>query len=136
MNAINSGNRQARRTTSNANAEPSNDKMTARENIDRVRRYIAWRGLRNQIFGEDLFWDPAWDMLLQLSEASADPSGIQVDDLMRPPSGSGTSRLRHLDLLESRGLVERFKGDGALKTSVRLTEAGQAALMKLIAAMA
>jgi DNA-binding MarR family transcriptional regulator len=61
-----------------------------RVTADDIRAVLQLRRARESVLGEDLFGEPAWDILLQLyrSELNGDPS--HLDDLARtlrmPPS--------------------------------------------------
>jgi len=71
------------------------------------RVLLEARRKRDTIFGEDLFEDPAWNMLLDLHESTLRGTQVSVTDLCVAAGTSATTALRRLNVLEMRGLVER-----------------------------
>lgn len=98
-----------------------------------ARRLYALRRSRGEAFGENLFGEPAWDMLLDLFISLAERRHISVSSLAIGSGGSSTTALRYLGLMEDRGLVLRIpdKADGR-RTHIRLTEAGTSALSRIL----
>jgi DNA-binding transcriptional ArsR family regulator len=75
-----------------------------------VRRIIRQRRLRSRYFPGDLFADPAWDMLLDLTAAAAEHSRISVTSLCLASGVPPTTALRWITQMEEAGLVNR-EGD-------------------------
>ena len=77
---------------------------------DRLNTAIAWvraRKMRDAILGEDLFFDPAWSILLELYLHHRQRTAMSITSLCiaaRVPSSTG---LRWVTLLERRNLVAR-----------------------------
>jgi DNA-binding MarR family transcriptional regulator len=71
---------------------------------------LAARRQRNEAFGDDLFADPAWDILLDLFVSQAEDVGISVSSACLAAGVASTTALGHLVKLEKRGLVLR-QGD-------------------------
>lgn len=71
------------------------------------RVLLEARRKRDTIFGDDLFEDPSWHMLLDLHESTLRGTQVSVTDLCVAAGTSATTALRRLNELESRGLVER-----------------------------
>jgi DNA-binding MarR family transcriptional regulator len=98
--------------------------MTPRLELDRIRT-------RQRIIGAHVTSDPAWEILLDLADAGSLKTSA-VGGSTRIPN---TTVLRYINMLESRGLVERKSADGdARLTLVSLTDAGQAAVAESLAA--
>jgi DNA-binding MarR family transcriptional regulator len=89
---------------------------------------LAWRMYdarkdRRHYFSEDLFSDPAWDMLLLLYCSESKAEAISVSALCTSTGLPQTSALRWISVLEGRRLVYRepHPTDGR-SSVVRLTE--------------
>lgn len=72
-----------------------------------VRGVIRARRLRSQFFGEDLFADPAWDMLLDLFAATLENRRVSVSSLCIAAAVPPTTALRWIGTLHDVGLFER-----------------------------
>ena len=72
-----------------------------------VRRTIRARRLRDQFFGEGLFEDPAWDMLLDLYAAELEHSRVSVSSLCIAAAVAPTTALRWIAKLTDSGLLVR-----------------------------
>jgi DNA-binding MarR family transcriptional regulator len=85
------------------------------------------RQRRREFFGEDLFGEPAWDMLLDLYIADKKNKRVSVTAACIGANCPGTTALRWLQQLEERGLLvrEADKKD-ARRNFVRLSEQGYA----------
>lgn len=74
---------------------------------DYVRAMIRVRRLRSQFFPEELFADPAWDMLLDLMHANLTRARVSVSSLCLASCVPSTTALRWIRSLENVGLIER-----------------------------
>jgi DNA-binding transcriptional ArsR family regulator len=63
-----------------------------------------FRDLRNQLFGRELFADPAWDILLFLADGTGRSQG-DIDCIAQATNLSRNLVTRWLYILEERGLV-------------------------------
>ena len=72
-----------------------------------VRQAIRARRLRAQFFGNDLFEDPAWDMLLDLFAAELEGGRVSVSSLCIAAHVAPTTALRWIGRLVEDGLFER-----------------------------
>lgn len=72
-----------------------------------VRRAIRARRLRDQFFGEGLFEDPAWDMLLDLYAAELEGAQVSVSSLCIASAVAPTTALRWISKLTDSGLLVR-----------------------------
>lgn len=73
----------------------------------RVRAHIRARRARDQFFGPELFADPAWDMLLDLSAARMEGRRVSVSSLCIAAAVPTTTALRWIKTLIDRGLLAR-----------------------------
>lgn len=89
---------------------------------DHVLSILCFRRARDGILGQNLFADPAWDILLELYAASLADRLMSEAELARaiglPPSVTG----RWIAVLEERGLTRRTSSRGFSRTAISLTE--------------
>jgi hypothetical protein len=76
-----------------------------------VRRIIHQRQLRARFFDADLFADPAWDMLLDLTAARVEHSRVSVTSLCIASAVPPTTALRWISQLTEAGLFERVEDE-------------------------
>jgi len=74
---------------------------------DTVRAVIRARRARTRYFREDLFADPAWDMLLDLLQAEIAQLRVPVSSLCIAASVPATTALRWLKTMVSQGIFVR-----------------------------
>jgi len=74
---------------------------------DTVRSIIRARRLRARYFSEDLFADPAWDMLLDLFQAEIAQLRVPVSSLCIAAAVPATTALRWLKTMVSNGMFIR-----------------------------
>ncbi|MBX9858167.1 MAG: hypothetical protein K2Y20_01065 [Sphingomonas sp.] len=72
-----------------------------------IRRAIRARRLRDQFFGDGLFEDPAWDMLLDLFAADLEGAQVSVSSLCIAAAVAPTTALRWIGRLTEAGLIAR-----------------------------
>ncbi|MEW9855271.1 hypothetical protein [Novosphingobium sp. M1R2S20] len=72
-----------------------------------VRRMIRHRQSRNRYFDSQLFADPAWDMLLDLTAARAEQSRVSVTSLCIASGVPPTTALRWIGQMVEQGLFVR-----------------------------
>jgi DNA-binding MarR family transcriptional regulator len=72
-----------------------------------VRAIIRARRLRDQYFGDELFADPAWDMLLDLYAAQLENQRVAVSSLCIAAAVPATTALRWIKTLTDLGLLVR-----------------------------
>jgi DNA-binding MarR family transcriptional regulator len=75
--------------------------------LDTVRRVIRARRLRARYFHEQLFADPAWDMLLDLLQAEIAQHRVPVSSLCIAAVVPPTTALRWIKTMTDAGLFER-----------------------------
>jgi DNA-binding MarR family transcriptional regulator len=75
--------------------------------IDTVRQVIRARRLRARFFEEELFADPAWDMLLDLLQAEIAQHRVPVSSLCIAAAVPATTALRWIKTMTDAGLFKR-----------------------------
>lgn len=75
--------------------------------VETVRAVIRARRLRTRYFPEDLFADPAWDMLLDLLQAEISHLRVPVSSLCIAAAVPATTALRWLKTMVSQGVFVR-----------------------------
>ena len=74
---------------------------------ERVRAVIRARRLRSRYFSEDIFADPAWDMLLDLLQAEIAQHRVPVSSLCIAAAVPATTALRWIRTMTEAGLFRR-----------------------------
>ena len=75
--------------------------------LDTVRQVIRARRLRARYFDEELFADPAWDMLLDLLQAEIAQHRVPVSSLCIAAAVPATTALRWIKTMTDVGLFKR-----------------------------
>ena len=75
--------------------------------VDTVRSVIRARRLRARFFTEELFADPAWDMLLDLTQAELAQHRVPVSSLCIAAAVPATTALRWIKSMTDAGLFAR-----------------------------
>jgi hypothetical protein len=75
--------------------------------VEMVRSVIRARRLRGRFFAEDLFADPAWDMLLDLLQAEIAQLRVPVSSLCIAAAVPATTALRWLKSMTEKGIFVR-----------------------------
>jgi DNA-binding MarR family transcriptional regulator len=94
-------------------APPQRPEIGARDaqvpavSLDTVRQVIRARRLRARFFDEELFADPAWDMLLDLLQAEIAQHRVPVSSLCIAASVPATTALRWIKTMTDVGLLKR-----------------------------
>jgi len=76
-----------------------------------IRRIIRQRQLRARFFDGDLFADPAWDMLLDLTAARAEHARVSVTSLCIASGVPPTTALRWIGQMTDAGLLQRVEDE-------------------------
>ena len=76
-----------------------------------VRRIIQHRQARARHFDGELFADPAWDMLLDLTAARAEHARVSVTSLCIAAGVPPTTALRWIAQMTKAGMLERVEDD-------------------------
>jgi DNA-binding MarR family transcriptional regulator len=92
---------------------------------DHILSVLLVRRARSAILGEQLFSDPAWDILLELYAARLGDREVSLEDVARSIDTPESTTKRWVKALEERGLVSSKRGsaeDDGVRIS--LTEQG------------
>jgi hypothetical protein len=76
-----------------------------------IRRIIRQRQLRARFFDADLFADPAWDMLLDLTAARVEHTRVSITSLCIASGVPPTTALRWISQMIEAGLFERMEDE-------------------------
>jgi len=88
-----------------------------------VRRIIHQRQVRARFFDGDLFADPAWDMLLDLTASRVEHVRVSVTSLCIASGVPPTTALRWISQMTDAGLLERIEDDTDRRRAfIQLTE--------------
>jgi DNA-binding MarR family transcriptional regulator len=91
----------------------------------RAKTLLQQRRRRAELFGADLFSDPAWEILLLLFSEQPSREYVKVRDFSITARLPVTTTLRWLNTLEKRGLIwKRGDEDDRRTTNVGLTKQG------------
>jgi hypothetical protein len=101
-----------------------------------IRAIIRVRRLRNQFFPAELFADPAWDMLLDLTAARLEGRAVAVSSLCIASAVPPTTALRWIKTLTDAKLFERVadSNDGR-RVFIELTEVAEMGMMAYLTQM-
>ena len=102
--------------------------------VDTVRAVIRARRLRSRYFAEELFADPAWDMLLDLLQAELAQLRVPVSSLCIAAAVPATTALRWLKTMTAQGLfVRRADPHDGRRVFVELDPSASLALRRYFA---
>jgi DNA-binding MarR family transcriptional regulator len=87
--------------------EPGSEKDVPAVSVETVRSVIRARRMRARFFAEDLFADPAWDMMLDLLQAEIAQLRVPVSSLCIAAAVPATTALRWLKTMVAQGLFIR-----------------------------
>jgi len=99
-----------------------------RENyaLNRAVVILENRRRRREVFDNDLFWEPAWDILLYLFIQGSKGMQVSISNACTASAAPATTALRWLSELETRGLVVRRNDEqDARRIFVALSELGR-----------
>ncbi|RZL81730.1 MAG: MarR family transcriptional regulator [Sphingomonas sp.] len=101
--------------------------------IDVARRLYAMRKVRDELLGEALFSEPAWNMLLDLFISEHERRRLSVSAVCIGARAPSATALRYLTMLQDAGLVERTRDErDARRSHVQLTALGQRRMVALL----
>ena len=98
----------------------------------------SWIGIQNYttILGDELFADPAWDMLLELYASHLGRHIVSTSELVAASAVPATTALRWIDKLDSVGLARRIADpDDRRRVLVQLSGEGLAKMRSYFAAV-
>jgi len=101
-----------------------------------VRRIIRQRQMRARFFDGDLFADPAWDMLLDLTAARAEHGRVSVTSLCIASGVPPTTALRWIGQMTESGLLQRIEDETDRRRAfITLTDKASDAMARYFAEM-
>lgn len=96
-----------------------------------VRQMIAARQARARFFDAELFADPAWDMLLDLTAAYAEGARVSVTSLCIAAGVPATTALRWLNQMVESGIFERVADEKDRRRAfIELSESSVSAMAR------
>ena len=99
-----------------------------------VRAILAERRTREAILGDELFADPAWDMLLELYASHLGRHIVSTSELVAASAVPATTALRWIEKLDSVGLARRIADPGdRRRVLVELSDEGLAKMRSYFA---
>jgi len=105
--------------------------------LNRARALIEQRRLRRRFLPEELFHEPAWDMLLALYVASHDHRVMNVKTLVSSADAPVTTSQRWIEHLAKLGLVRRMVDPiDRRRIEVSLSDDGRRAIEAYLVAIA
>jgi DNA-binding MarR family transcriptional regulator len=105
--------------------------------VETVRSVIRARRLRARYFSEELFADPAWDMLLDLLQAELSQLRVPVSSLCIAAAVPATTALRWLKTMVQQGLfLRRADPHDGRRVFVELAPEASSALRRYFAELA
>lgn len=101
-----------------------------------VRRILRQRQQRSRFFDAELFADPAWDMLLDLTAAQAEQKRVSVTSLCIAAGVPPTTALRWIGQMTHAGLFERVEDKSDRRRAfIALTEKAADGMARFFAAI-
>jgi len=96
-----------------------------------LRSIIKARRRREQIFGDAIFADPGWDILLELYAAELAEERVAVSEVSKIAAVPPTTGLRWIGQLEQEGLIGRERDTrDRRRVFLKLTPSGLKAMQK------
>ncbi len=86
---------------------PEADPGRGVSNLGMAEGILASRRLRDDLFGAEMFADPAWDMLLHLFVSGEQGNLVPVSSLCAASAVPQSTALRWIDTLANAGLLDR-----------------------------
>lgn len=128
-----------RKPLTNEDEQPAGDRATASQDhpiwVELARQTYEDRRRRIKIFrSDDLFGEPAWDILLDLFIAAKERRRVSVTSACIGSAVPSTTALRWIALLEKQGLLVREADPGdARRVYVKLSARGYDAMLEYFA---
>ena len=86
---------------------PADRRLAPPPTPERIRHLIAMRRLRDRFFRAELFADPAWDILLDLTASRLERRSVSVSSLCIAAAVPPTTALRWIRMMTEQELLER-----------------------------
>lgn len=91
------------------NVSKAQELSTEEKLIKVVRRTITFRQRRNEYLGNELFADPAWDIVLELTLAKLQGEPVPVSSACAAAAVPFSTAYRYIGQLVDQGMVRRWK---------------------------
>ena len=88
-------------------ARPLGQELSAAAALAKVKSIIKTRRIRSRFFSEQLFADPAWDMLLDLTRGQLECQRVSIMSLCGAAHVPATTALRHIATMTAKGMLQR-----------------------------
>ncbi|MDC0886572.1 winged helix DNA-binding protein [Altererythrobacter sp.] len=99
-----------------------------------VRQIIRQRQMRARFFDGDLFADPAWDILLDLTAARAEHTRVSVTSLCIASGVPPTTALRWISQMSEAGILQRVEDESDKRRAfIALTDTAAEAMARYFA---
>lgn len=79
------------------------------EQLPALARYVEGRRVRATLFGQNLFIDPAWDILLLLYQAELEGGALTLEQLSETSRLSLNMVVGQVGVMERRGLLDEHR---------------------------
>lgn len=107
--------------------------LEATELLQMAKAIYAMRRKRSAYLGEEIFGEPAWDMLLDLFIAHVEGRRISITSCTIASAAPTSTGLRYIRSLEKAGLVVRRSAkEDRRRSFVSLTQEGASTLVKIL----
>jgi DNA-binding MarR family transcriptional regulator len=101
--------------------------------VDTARRLYELRKDRDQLLGDALFSEPAWDILLDLFISDHDRRQLSVSAVCIGARAPSATALRYLTMLQDADLIERTRDErDGRRSHVQLTPLGRRRMASLL----
>jgi hypothetical protein len=95
-----------------------------------ISQVVHARRARADFFAPEIFYDPAWDILLVLFLAKVRGGGMSPGQLANAAGSSLSASVRWIEILERTGLVQRCDPPGGGAKTVELAPRGWSAMVQ------
>jgi len=104
--------------------------------VEIAKRLYDMRKVRDQLLGDTLFSEPAWDILLDLFISDHEARQLSVSAVCIGARAPSATALRYLTMLQDAGLVERTRDErDGRRSHVQLTILGRRRMAGLLGRM-
>ena len=102
-----------------------------------AKRLYELRAIRDDVLGEALFSEPAWDILLDLFVSDHEARKLSVSAVCIGARAPSATALRYMAMLQEAGLIERSRDErDGRRSHVCLTPSGRRRMAQLLERLA
>ncbi|MEG8019232.1 transcriptional regulator [Sphingomonas sp. LR55] len=114
-------------------ADPAPGGVSSPALVDVAKRLYTMRKVRDDLLGETLFSEPAWDILLDLFISDHERRQLSVSAVCIGARAPSATALRYLAMLQDANLVERTRDErDGRRSHVQLTVLGRRRMANLL----